>query len=142
MLHKEGINSVARRMIKFVVKIFNLNGNSLQIRSKQWTSGANTKQCGMSCELSEFQSSTIKQASNMRMHETQIHIVNHGHFAIVTCLSTHIIMRGSKRSNFGKRILKLKIQLFIFTEDLIKQLVLVAKKDPRGMNHHLHRSQS
>jgi hypothetical protein len=36
-------------------------------------------------------------------------------------------MRGSKRSNFRKRILKLKIQLFVFTEDLTKQLILVAK---------------
>jgi hypothetical protein len=59
---------VVRRMIKFVLKIFNL-------KSKQRTSGANTKQCGMSFGLSEFQPSTMKQTSNMRVHEPQIHIV-------------------------------------------------------------------
>jgi hypothetical protein len=40
---QRGQNSVARSMIKFVLKIFNLNGRSLQIRSKQRTSGASTK---------------------------------------------------------------------------------------------------
>jgi hypothetical protein len=36
-------------------------------------------------------------------------------------------MHGSKRSNLRKRILKLKIQLFVLTKNLTKQLVLVAK---------------
>jgi hypothetical protein len=36
-------------------------------------------------------------------------------------------MHGLKRSNFRKRILKLKIQLFIHTKNLAKQLVLVAQ---------------
>jgi hypothetical protein len=36
-------------------------------------------------------------------------------------------VHGSKRSNLRKRTLKLKIQLFVLTEDLTKQLVLVAK---------------
>jgi hypothetical protein len=127
MLHKQGINSVERRMIKFVLKILNLNGSSLQIRSKHWATGASTQKCGMSLKLSEFQFGTMRQASNMRMHEPQIQIINHDHFAIVTCLSTHIIVRGSERSNFRKSSFKLKIQLFVLTEDLTKQLVLAAK---------------
>jgi hypothetical protein len=36
-------------------------------------------------------------------------------------------VRGSKTCNFRKRTLKLKIQLFVFTEDFTKQLVLVVK---------------
>jgi hypothetical protein len=81
----------------------------------------------MSLELSEFQPSTIKQTSNMRVYETQIRIVNHDHSTVITWFGTHIIVCGSKRSNLRKRILKLKIQLFVLTEDLTKQLVLVAK---------------
>jgi hypothetical protein len=38
----------------------------------------------MSSELSEFQSGTIKQTSNMRMHEPQIRIVNYDHSAVIT----------------------------------------------------------
>jgi hypothetical protein len=38
-----------------------------------------------------------------------------------------IIMRGLKRSNLRKRTLKLKIQLFVLTKNLAKQLVLNAK---------------
>jgi hypothetical protein len=120
-------DSVARRMTKFVLKIFNLNGSSIQIRCKQRTSGASTKQCGMSFELSEFQSGTIKQASNMRMHKPHIRIVNHNHFAVITWFGTHIIMCGSKSSNFRRSTFKLKIQLFVFTKNLAKQLVLIAK---------------
>jgi hypothetical protein len=63
----------------------------------------------------------------MRMHEPQICIINHDHFAIVTWLSTHIIVRGSKGSNFRKSTLKHKIQFLVLTKDLTKQLVLVAK---------------
>jgi hypothetical protein len=37
-------------------------------------------------------------------------------------------MHGSKRSNFRKRNFQLKIQLFVLTEDLAKQLVLVAQR--------------
>jgi hypothetical protein len=36
-------------------------------------------------------------------------------------------MRGLKRSNLRKRILKLKIQLFVLVKNLTKQLVLIAK---------------
>jgi hypothetical protein len=118
---------VARRMIEFVLKIFNLNGSSLQIRSKQWTSGASTKQCGTSFELSEFQPSTIKQASNMGMHKPQIHIINHDHIALITWFGTRIIMCGSKRGNFRRSTFQLKIQLLILTKNLTKQLVLVVK---------------
>jgi hypothetical protein len=114
-------------MIKFVLKIFNLNGSNLQIISKQRTSGVSTKQCGTSFELSEFQPGTIKQASNMRMHKPQICIVNHDHIALITWFGTHIIMHRSKRSNFRRSTFQLKIQLFILTKNLAKQLVLVAK---------------
>jgi hypothetical protein len=114
-------------MIKFVLKIFNLNGSSLQIRSKQRTSGASTKQCGTSFELPEFQFGIIKQASNMRMHKPLIHIVNHDHFLIITWFGTHIIVRGSKSSNFGRSTFKLKIQLFVFTKKHAKQFVLIPK---------------
>jgi hypothetical protein len=89
-------------MIKFVLKIFNLNGRSLQIRSKQMTSGASIKQCGMSFELSEFQPGTIRQTSNSRVQKPHICIVNHDHSAVITWLCTRIIMRVSKRSNFKK----------------------------------------
>jgi hypothetical protein len=34
---------------------------------------------------------------------------------------------GSKRSNFRKGTLKLKIQLFVLMKNLAKQLVLIAK---------------
>jgi hypothetical protein len=114
-------------MIKFVLKIFNLNGSSLQIRSKQRTTIVGTKKCGMSFELSEFQSGTMKQTSNMRVNEPQIRIVNHDHSTSITWLGTHIIVRGSKRSNLRERTLKLKIQLFVLVKNLTKQLVLVAK---------------
>jgi hypothetical protein len=114
-------------MIKFVLKIFNLNGISLQIRSKHRTSGASTKQCGTSFELSEFQCGTIKKARNMRMHKSQICIANHDHFALITWFDTRIIVRGSKSSNFGIGAFKLKIQLYVFTKNLAKQLVLIAK---------------
>jgi hypothetical protein len=36
-------------------------------------------------------------------------------------------VRGSKRSNLRKGTLKLKIQLFILTKNLAKQLVLITK---------------
>jgi hypothetical protein len=109
-------------MIKFVLKIFNLNGSSLQIRSKQRTSGASTMQWGMSFELSEFLSGTIKQASNMRMHKPQIRIVDYDHFTVITWFCTHIIMHGSKSSNFGRSTFMLKIQLFVFTKILQSNL--------------------
>jgi hypothetical protein len=126
MLHMEGINSVARRMIKFVLMIFNLNGSSLQIRSKQRTSAVSTKQCKTSFELSEFQPGTIKQASNTGMHKPQIRIVNHDHIALITWFGTHIIMHRSKRSNVKRSTFQLKIQLSILPKNLTKQLVLVA----------------
>jgi hypothetical protein len=81
----------------------------------------------MSFELSEFQSDTIKQASNMRVHKPQIHIVDHDTFSIIRWFGTHIIVRGSKSSNFGRSTFKLKIQLFVFTKNLAKQLILIAK---------------
>jgi hypothetical protein len=110
-----------------VLKIFNLNDNSLQIRSKQWISGENTKQCETRFKLSEFQSGIIKQARNMRMYKPQIRIVNHDHFTPITWLDTHIIVHGSKRSNLRKSTFKLKIQFLVLTKDLTKQLILIAK---------------
>jgi hypothetical protein len=114
-------------MIKFVFKILNLSGRSLQIRSKHRTTSASTKKCGMSFELSEFQSGTIKQPSNMRVDKSQIRIVNHDYSASIIWLGTHIIVRGSKRSNLRKRTLKLKIQFLVLAKNHTKQLVLVAK---------------
>jgi hypothetical protein len=61
------------------------------------------------------------------VYEPQIRIVNHDHITVITWLGIDIIMHRSKRSNLRKRTLKLKIQLFVPTEHLIKQLVLVAK---------------
>jgi hypothetical protein len=63
----------------------------------------------------------------MRVNEPQIHVVNHDYSTSITWLGTHIIVRGSKRSNLRKRILKLKIQPFVLTKNLAKQLVLVVK---------------
>jgi hypothetical protein len=63
----------------------------------------------------------------MRVYESQIRIVNHDHSTTITWLGTHIVVRGSKRSNLRKRTLKLKIQLFVLTKNLAKQLVLNAK---------------
>jgi hypothetical protein len=114
-------------MIKFVFKIFNLNGSSLQIRYKQRTTSAGTKKYGMSFELSEFQSGTIKQTSNMRVNESHIRIVNNNHSTSIIWLDTHTIVCGSKRNNLRKRTLKPKIQLFVLIKNLTKQLVLVAK---------------
>jgi hypothetical protein len=85
-------------MIKFVLKIFNLNGSSLHIRSKHRATSAGTQKCGMRFELSEFQRNTIKQASNTGMHKPQIRIVNHNHIALITWFGTHIIVRGSKKA--------------------------------------------
>jgi hypothetical protein len=81
----------------------------------------------MSFKLSEFQSGTFKQASNMIMHKPQISRVNNNHFVVITLFGTHIIMRGSKSSNFGRSTFKLKIQLFVFMKNLAKQLILIAK---------------
>jgi hypothetical protein len=36
-------------------------------------------------------------------------------------------VRGSKSSNFGRSTFKLKIQLFVFAKNFVKQLVLIAK---------------
>jgi hypothetical protein len=113
-------------MLKFVLKIFDLNSRSLQFRSKQRTTRASTKQRGTSFELSEFQPSTIKQTSNLRMHEPQILIVNHDHIAVITRFGTHIIMHGSKRSNFRNGTFKFKIKLLVLMKNLAKKLVLVA----------------
>jgi hypothetical protein len=124
---RRGKNSVARRMIKFVLKIFNLNGSNLQIRSKHRATSAGTQKCGTSFELSEFQPGTVKQPSNMRVNEPQICIVNHDHSTSITWLGTHIIVHGSKRSNLRKRTLNLNIQLFVLAKNLTRQLVLVAK---------------
>jgi hypothetical protein len=119
---RRGQDCVARRMITFVLKIFNLNGSGLQIRSKQRTTSASTQKCGTSFELSEFQPGTVKQTSIMRVNESQICIVNHDRSTSVTCLGTHIIVRGSKRNNLKKRTLKLKIQLFVLMKTLPSNL--------------------
>jgi hypothetical protein len=63
----------------------------------------------------------------MRVYELQIRIVNHDHIAAIIWLGTHIIVHGLKSSNFGGSTFKLKIQHFVFTKNLAKQLVLVTK---------------
>jgi hypothetical protein len=45
----------------------------------------------------------------MRMHEPQIHIINHGHIAAITWFGTHIIVHGSKGGNFRRSTFKFKI---------------------------------
>jgi hypothetical protein len=100
---RRGQNSVARRMVNFVFKIFNLNDSNIQIRSKHQATSAGTQKCGMSFEFSEFQPGAVKQTSNMRVNEPQIRIVNHDHSTSVTWLGTYIIVRGSKRSNLRKK---------------------------------------
>jgi hypothetical protein len=127
MSHTEGIKNCSEKMSKFVLKIFNLNGGSLQIRSKRRTTDASTKQQGMSFELSEFQFGTLKLTCNSRVHEPHICIVNHDHSAVISWFGTHIIVHGSKRSNLKKRTFKLKIQLLVFTENIATQLILNAQ---------------
>jgi hypothetical protein len=61
------------------------------------------------------------------VYEPKIRIVNHNHITVITWLGTHIIVRGSKRSNFRKSTFKLKIQFLVLTKNLAKQLVLIAK---------------
>jgi hypothetical protein len=124
---RRGQDCVARRMITFVLKIFNLNGSGLQIRSKQRTTSASTQKCGTSFELSEFQPGTVKQTSIMRVNESQICIVNHDRSTSVTCLGTHIIVRGSKRNNLKKKNSQAQDSTFCSHENLTKQLVLVTK---------------
>jgi hypothetical protein len=63
----------------------------------------------------------------MGMHKPHICIVNHDPFAILTWFGTHIIVCGSKSSDFRRSTFKLKIQLFVFMKNLAKQLVLIAK---------------
>jgi hypothetical protein len=63
----------------------------------------------------------------MWVYEPHIKVVYHDHIIVITWLGTHIIVRGSKRSNLRKRTFKLKIQFLVLTKDLTKQLVLVAK---------------
>jgi hypothetical protein len=96
-------------------KIFNLNGSSLQIRSKHRITNTSTEQRGTSFELSEFQPSTIKQTCNTRVYEPQIHIVNHDHIVVIICLGTHIIMRGLKSSNFRKKNSQAQDSTFLFS---------------------------
>jgi hypothetical protein len=63
----------------------------------------------------------------MRVYEPHIHIVNCDHIVVITWLGTHIIVHGSKRGNFSRSTFKLKIQLFVCTKNLAKQLVFVVK---------------
>jgi hypothetical protein len=133
-------------MIKFVLKIFNLNGN----RSKQRTASASTQKCGTSFELSDFQSGTIKQTSNIRVNESHIRIVNHDQSTSITWLATHIIVRGSKRSNSEKKNSQAQDSTLCSREKPYQATCLgckghsqfrqLVKKDPHEIRHHLHRS--
>jgi hypothetical protein len=100
---------------------------SIQLKFKLGTFQTSTQQQGTSFELFEFQHGTLKLTCNLSVHKLQISIVHHDHIAIFTWFSTHIIVHRLERSNFSKRVLHLKIQLFIPTENLAKQLILVAQ---------------
>jgi hypothetical protein len=50
------------------------------------------------------------------MHKPQICIVNLDHSAVITWFGTHIIVHGSKRSNFRRGTFKFKIQFLILTK--------------------------
>jgi hypothetical protein len=123
----EGINSVVRRMIKFVLKTFNLNGRILQIRSKRRATSVGIEKCGTSFELSKFQPDNIKFTCHLSRNQAQVSVVNQGHIAVITWFGTHIIVHGSKRSNFRRSTFKIKIKLLVLTKNLAKQLVFVAK---------------
>jgi hypothetical protein len=134
-----------------MLKIFNLNGTILQIRSKQRATSASTKLQGMSFELSEFQLGTLKLTSNLSVHQSQVSIVHLDHFAIVTWLSTHIIMHWLKRSNLRKKN-PTQDSTFCSHEKFSQVTCLgctknfqaqrLSKKDHRGIDHHLHQSRS
>jgi hypothetical protein len=79
-------------MINLTLKIFNLNSRILQIRSKQRTTSASTKQQETSFELFEFQFGTLKLTHNFSVHQPQVSIVYHHNFAVITWFSTYIIM--------------------------------------------------
>jgi ribosomal protein S3AE len=62
------------------------------------------------------------------MHQLQLRIVHHDHVMVLTWFDTHIIVHGSKRSNFRKNTLKLKIQLLVLTKkNLAKKFILIAQ---------------
>jgi hypothetical protein len=135
-----------------MLKILNLNGRSLQIRSKHRATSASTQKCGTSFELSEFQPGTVKQTSNLRVNELWIRIVNHDHSTSITWLGTHIIVRGSKRSNLRKKSSQAQDLTFYSHKKPYQATCLgckdhfqvwrLAKKDPQEMSHHIHWSRS
>jgi hypothetical protein len=108
------------------------------------------EQFGTSFELSEFQPGTIKQTSNSRVQKPQIYIVNHDHSSVITWSDTHIIMHGSKRSNFRKALSSSRFS-FLFSRKHCKviypdckrysQAQRLSRKDSRRIEHHLHQSQ-
>jgi hypothetical protein len=100
---------------------------SVQLKFKLGTFQTSTQQQGMSFELFEFQLGTLKLTCNLSVRNLQINIVYHDHIAIFAWLSTHIIVHRSKRSNFSKRVFQFKIQLFVFTKKLAKQLILAVQ---------------
>jgi hypothetical protein len=102
-----------------VLKIINLNGSSLQIRSKQRATSASTQKCGTSFfELSAFQPSTISKLatcecmSHISAQLTMIILqLSHGLALISSCADRREAI--SEKSTF-----KLKIQLFVFVKNL------------------------
>jgi hypothetical protein len=61
------------------------------------------------------------------LHTQQVSIVNHDHIARITWFSTRIIVLGLESSNFREGVFQFKIQLFVLTKNLAKQLILVAQ---------------
>jgi hypothetical protein len=62
-----------------------------------------------------FQFGTLKLTCNSRVHEQQIHIVNHDHSAVIIWFGTHIIMHKLKRSNLRKELSSSRLS-FLFSQ--------------------------
>jgi hypothetical protein len=53
------------------------------------------------------------------MDKPQICIVNHDHFAVITWFGIHIIMRGSKSSNFEEALSSSRFSL-LFSQKILQ----------------------
>jgi hypothetical protein len=135
-----------------VLKIFNLNGRMLQIRSNQMTTSTSTKQSVMRFELSKFQSGTLKLTCNSRVHEPQICIVNHDHSAVTHGLTLISSCKDRIKAISEKKNFQAQDSSSYFHENPCKatypdctkysQVDRLAKKDSLGIDHHLHQNQS
>jgi hypothetical protein len=111
-----------KKMIMSFLKFSNLDRTSIQIRFYHGTTSAGTQQWGMSFELIDIQLGTLKLTCNLNVHNTQISIVHHDHIPIFTWFSTYIIVHWLERSNFSKRVFKLKIKISVLMKTLQSNL--------------------